>query len=200
MLYPVDSRTFCLLCALIVGRGLAPAESLHAGILKTHGAYDIICSENMNLTKKCDCMEKGNITPLGEIHIYIDNVRSDYEVEPYNCNTRLVCEKPLAGSYRIIVSAKEWQTIRCVVSLCNTEIPNEGASGERYLYSEFIKDNIVLTIGAGDENPAFDTNRIPNGVEYVCITPVDKVVFGIAWATDYEGKFDIRTQLATDLY
>ena len=99
-----------------------------------------------------------------------------------------------------IVSSKEWQTIRCVVSLCDTEIPNEGATGERYLYSEFIKDNIVLTIGAGDENPAFDTNRIPYGVEYVRKVPVDKVVFGVAWATDYEGQFDIRTQLATDLY
>ncbi len=145
-------------------------------------------------------MGKEILTPLGEIQIYIDNVRSDYEVEPYNCNTRSVCEKPLTGSYRIIVSAKEWQTIRCVVSLCDTEIPNEGASGERYLYSEFVKGNIVLTIGAGDENPAFDTNRVPYGVEYVRKTPIDKVMFGVAWATDYEGQFDIRTQLATDLY
>jgi hypothetical protein len=140
------------------------------------------------------------LTPLGEIHIYIDNVRSDYEVETYHCNVSSVREKPLAGIYRIIVSAKEWQTIRCVISLCDSEIPNNGASGERYLYSEFVKDNIVLTIGAGDENPAFDTNRIRYGVEYVCRTPIDKVMFGIAWATDYEGYFDIRTQLATDLY
>ena len=145
-------------------------------------------------------MEKGMITPLGEIHIYIDNVRSDYEVEPYSCYVRSVREKPLAGSYRIIVSAKEWQTIRCVVSLCNPEIPNEGASGERYLYSEFVKDNLILTIGAGAEIPAFDSNRVPCGVEYVRRTPVDKVIFGIAWATDYEGQFDVRTQLATDLY
>ena len=145
-------------------------------------------------------MGKGILTPLGEIHIYIDNVRSDYEVEPYNCNIRLVREKPVAGSYRIIVSAKEWQTIRCVVSLCDTEIPNEGASGERYLYSEFVKNNIVLTIGAGDENSAFDTNRVPYGVEYVRNAPIDKVMFGVAWATDYEGQFDIRTQLASDLY
>ena len=145
-------------------------------------------------------MKKGILTPLGEIQIYIDNVRSDYEVEPYICNVRSVREKPLAGSYRIIVSAKEWQTVRCVISLCDTEIPNEGGSGERYLYSEFIKDNIVLTIGAGDENPAFDTNRVPYGVEYVRKAPIDKVMFGVAWAIDYEGQFDIRTQLASDLY
>ena len=145
-------------------------------------------------------MGKRILTPLGEIHIYIDNTHSDFEFESYNCNTCSVREKPLAGSYRIIVSAKEWKTIRCVVSLCDSEIPNEGASGERYLYSEFIKDNIVLTIGAGDENHAFDTNRVPYGVEYVRKAPIDKVMFGVAWATDYEGKFDIRTQLATDLY
>ena len=145
-------------------------------------------------------MKKGILTPLGEIQIYIDNVRSDYEVEPYICNIRSVREKPPAGSCRIIVSAKEWQTIRCVVSLCDTEIPNEGATGERYLYSEFVKDNIVLTIGAGDENSAFDTNRVPYGVEYVRKAPIDKVMFGVAWATDYEGEFDIRTQLASDLY
>ena len=40
-------------------------------------------------------MGKGILTPLGEIYIYIDNVRSDYEVEPYNCNVLSVLEKPL---------------------------------------------------------------------------------------------------------
>ena len=145
-------------------------------------------------------MENGILTPLGEIQIYIDSVRSDYEVEPYVCNVRSVHTKPPAGCYRISVSAKEWQIIRCVVSLCDTEIPNEGASGERYLYSEFIKGNIVLTIGAEDENLAFDTYRVPYGVEYIRRTPIDKVVFGVAWAIDYEGQFDIRTQLATDMF
>ena len=106
----------------------------------------------------------------------------------------------MAGCYQIVISKKDWQTIRCVVSFYDAELPNEGASGERYLYSEFVKDNIVLTIGAGDDNTAFDTNRIPCGVEYVRRAPIDKVMFGIAWATDYEGQFDIRTQLATDWY
>jgi len=30
MTQPVDSQMLCLLCALIVGRGLAPAESQHS--------------------------------------------------------------------------------------------------------------------------------------------------------------------------
>ena len=145
-------------------------------------------------------MKRGILTPLGEIHIYIDNVRSDYEYEQHCKNIRALQERPLAGSYRILISKEEWQTIRCVVSLCDTEIPNEGVSGERYLCSEFAKDNIVLTIGAGDDHKAFNTNRIPYGVEYIRKTPIDKVMFGVAWATDYEGQFDIRTQLATDLY
>ncbi len=145
-------------------------------------------------------MQNNILTPLGEIHVYVDNVRYDYEVKPYNCNIRSVREKPLAGSFRIIVSAKEWKTIRCVVSLYDGEIPNYADSGERYLCSEFVKDNIILTIGAGDDVPAFDTKEIRYGIEYVRKAPIESVMFGIAWATDYEGQFDIRTQLATDLY
>lgn len=145
-------------------------------------------------------MKHGILTPLGEIQIYIDNIRSDYEYEPYRKDIRTLQERPLTRSYQIVISKRDWQTIRCIVDLCDTEIPNDGASGERYLYSEFVKDNIVLTIGARDENPAFETNRIRNGVEYVRKSAVDEVRFGIAWATDYEGADDIRTQLATDLY
>lgn len=145
-------------------------------------------------------MEKGIITPLGEIQIYIDNIRFDYEYKPHYKNIKSLQERPLAGCYQIVVSKQDWQTISCVVSLYDSEIPNDGASGERYLYSEFVKDNIVLTIGAGDENPTFDTKRIRYGVEYVRNAPIKSVMFGIAWATDYEGQFDIRTQLATDLY
>ena len=145
-------------------------------------------------------MGKELLTPLGGIQFYIVNIRSDYEYEKYCKNIRSLQERPLAGSYRIVVSPKKWQTIRCVVSLNNPEIPNNGDSGERYLCSEFVKDNIILTIGAGDDVPAFDTKQIRYGIEYVFKTPVDKVMFGIAWATDYECQFDIRTQLATDLY
>ncbi len=139
-------------------------------------------------------------TPLGEIHIYIDGVRSDYEFEPYNCNIRSVSAKPPAGCYKIVVTSNDWHTIRCVVSLNDTDLPNNASSGQRYLCSEFIKENIVLTIGAGDENIAFDSNRLRYGIEYVRKAPIDKVMFGVAWATDYEGQYDIRTQLATDLY
>ena len=145
-------------------------------------------------------MKKGILTPLGEIYIYIDNVRSDYDYEQYSRNIRSLQEHPPAASYRIIVSKKDWRTIRCVVSLCDTEIPNNGSSGERYLCSEFVKDNIVLTIGAGDDNTDFDTIRLRYGVEYIRKNAIDTVMFGVAWATDYEGQYDIRTQLATDLY
>ena len=145
-------------------------------------------------------MKKGLLTPLGKIQIYIDDILSDYEYQPHDKNIRSLQERPLAGCYQIVVSKQDWQTVRCVVSLCDTEISHEGASGERYLCSEFVKDRVVLTIGAGDENDAFETNLVPGGVEYVRRAPVERVVFGVAWATDYEGQFDIRTQLATDLY
>ncbi len=145
-------------------------------------------------------MKNSMITPLGEIQVYIDGVLSAYEVEPSVCAVRAVRNRPVAGSYRITVSADDWQTIRCVVSLHDPKIPNTGASGQRYLYAEFAKDTTVLTIGAGDEQTSFTTNRLRYGVEYVRRTPMDTVMFGVAWATDYEGQFDIRTQLATDLY
>jgi len=139
-------------------------------------------------------------TPLGDIQLYIDDVLCDYEYEPHLCTVRSISEKPLAGCYRIRVSAEEWQTIRCVAALNDPQIRNSGSSGERYLYSEFSKDRVVLTIGAGDGCSAFDTIRLPHGVEYVKKAPVDQVMFGVSWATDYEGPYDIRTQLATDLY
>lgn len=156
--------------------------------------------EFVELDRECGQMKRGIVTPLGEIHIYIDGIRTDYEYEQNCCGILALQQRPVAGSYRIVISKKDWKTIRCVVSLCNQEIPNDGASGERYLYSEFVKDNIVLTIGAGDEQTAFETNRIRYGMEYVRKTTADYVVFGVAWATDYEGRYDIRTQLATDLY
>ena len=145
-------------------------------------------------------MGKKLLTPLGEIQVYIDNVCSDYVYEKHCRNIRSLREHPVAGSYRIVVSAKCWKSIRCIVSLDDTEILNNGDSGERYLCSEFVKDNVVLTIGAGDDNPAFDAKQIRYGMEYICKDPVDKVMFGVAWATDYESPYDIRTQLATDLY
>jgi len=145
-------------------------------------------------------MDQNIITPLGEIQVYIDDVRYAYAAEPYLCGVQSVIDHPVEGCYRLLICAKDWQRIRCVVVPENKEISNSGSSGERYLYAEFIKDNVVLTIGAGDEQAAFDTHRLRYGVEYVRNTPVDTVMFGIAWATDYEGPYDIRTQLAADLY
>ena len=145
-------------------------------------------------------MGKRLLTPLGEIQVFIDDVCSDYEYEKYSNDIRSLKEQPVDGSYRITIAKKEWKTIRCVVSLYDTEIPNSGDSGERYLCSEFAKDNIILTIGAGADNPAFDTHQICYGMEYVYKAPVDQVMFGVAWAIDYESPFDIRTRLATDLY
>ena len=145
-------------------------------------------------------MKPGILTPLGEICIYIDNVRSEYEFESYCPNIRSLREKPPTRSYRITVLRKDWQRIRCEVSLYDAEIPCSSESGERYVCAEFVKDQTVLTIGAGDGLDAFDTNPVRYGIEYVRKSTADKVMFGVAWAEDYEGRFDIRTQLATDVY
>lgn len=140
------------------------------------------------------------LTPLGAIQIYIDNVPYDYDYENHRKDIRSLQEKPVAGSYRVVLHGQNWQTARCVVSLNDPEILCSGDSGERFMCSEFVKDNVILTIGAEADHPDFETRQIDCGVEYVFTAPVDKVKFGIAWATDYEGPYDIRTQLATDLF
>lgn len=73
-----------------------------------------------------------------------------------------------------------------------------GSSGERYLCSEFVEGATMLAIGAEDENPAFETNRVKNGMEYHINGKADEVVFGIAWAIDYEGADDVRVWFAAD--
>jgi len=105
---------------------------------------------------------------------------------------------PIAGCYRIHAPVGEHRSIRCEVELSDTRIVNTGASGERYMDAEFISDSIILTIGAEDENPAFETVRIELGIEYRILSSVSEVVFGIAWATDYEGSSDCRTWYAAD--
>ena len=73
-----------------------------------------------------------------------------------------------------------------------------GSSGERYLCREFCDGSVVLAIGAEDENPAFEAKRVKNGMEYYINGKVEKVTFGIAWATDYEGTEDVRVWFAAD--
>ena len=70
MLHPVDSRTLCLSCSFTVGRGLASDERLHVGILKEHGAYDIIYSENLNLAAsgRGQCVTDSG----GQIRLFLD--------------------------------------------------------------------------------------------------------------------------------
>ena len=49
-----------------------------------------------------------------------------------------------------------------------------------------------------DENPAFESVRTEYGLQYNLLRSVGKVVFGVAWATDYEGASDCRTWFAAD--
>ena len=63
---------------------------------------------------------------------------------------------------------------------------------------EFEYETTMLAIGVEDENPAFEIERLENGMEYRINTRVDEVVFGIAWATDYEGTYDVRVWFAAD--
>lgn len=143
-------------------------------------------------------MKGSLITPLGAIRVYADGMPVEYEAVPYECVVRSVWAKPPEGCYRLMVPAVGRKVIRCVLEPAEEFLPNSGASGERYLFAEFVSGNVALTIGAGDDVPIFSTNRISHGMEYILREPLDEVRFGVAWATDYEGSHDIRTELAAD--
>ena len=137
------------------------------------------------------------VTPLGKIIISIDGKPTEYTAVPFIYKRPPVSLQPIDGCFRIRIDAKNATSVSCTIELNNPDITNTGASGERYLNSEFIFGSTILHIGAEDENPCFDTARLLNGIEYHIKLPIDEVVFGVAWATDYH-KFDVRTELAAD--
>lgn len=138
------------------------------------------------------------ITPLGKIRVCADCICIDYKAIKHNFNRPLCKDKPVSGCYRIEIDAKRRRTISCMIELDDPDVCNTGDSGQDYLNAEFIKHNIILTIGMKDDDPAFESVRIEYGLQYNLLQSVDKVVFGVAWATDYEGTYDCRTWYAAD--
>ena len=137
-------------------------------------------------------------TPLGTVSICINGVYTEYEALEISF-TRPPCkDKPITACYRIELDAKGCHSIACTLDPISDGTKNTGDSGENYLNAEFIKDNCILTIGMEDNNPAFESVSLPFGLQYNLNYSIDKVVFGIAWATDYEGEHDIRTWYAAD--
>ena len=137
-------------------------------------------------------------TPFGPIKVFVDGTELDYGATLFTYDRPPVKGHPIAGCYRIRVSVESHRSIRCEVRLNDTSIVNTGASGERYMDAEFRSDSLILTIGAEDENPAFETVRTECGMEYRIHEATAEVVFGIAWAIDYEGSSDCRTWFAAD--
>jgi len=137
-------------------------------------------------------------TPFGKIKVYADGVCIDYEAAAFDFNRPPCKDKPVAACYRITVDARGHRSISCVVEQAVPPIRNTGSSGQAYIDAEFIRGDTILTIGMEDENPAFESIRIENGLRYDLLMPVEQVVFGIAWATDYEGSDDCRTWFAAD--
>lgn len=137
-------------------------------------------------------------TPFGPIKTYIDDIALHYVATAHTFDRPPVAGHPIAECFRIRVPVGTQRSIRCEVELVDTSIRNTGTSGERYADAEFISSTTILTIGAEDENPAFETIRTECGMEYRIHGSVTEVVFGIAWATDYEGASDCRTWYAAD--
>ena len=137
-------------------------------------------------------------TPFGKINILVDGVAIQYEARPFDYIKSPVKDKPIAGCYRIHIPVGNSSCIECALDLEDATVDVSGSSGERYLCKEYVKDSIMLAIGIEDENPAFESKRVENGMQYRINARVDEVVFGIAWATDYEGTYDVRVWFAAD--
>lgn len=137
-------------------------------------------------------------TPFGKINILVDGAAIQYEARPFEYIKPPVKDKPIAGCYRIYIPVENCSCIQYMLDLEDTKVGVSGSSGERYLCREFIYDTTMLAIGIEDENPSFESLRIENGMEYCIKHSVEEVVFGIAWATDYEGANDVRVWFAAD--
>ena len=137
-------------------------------------------------------------TPLGKINILVDGVATNFEAKLFDYIKPPVKDKPIAGCYRIHIPVENYRSIQCVLELANGSVDVSGSSGERYLCREFVDGTTMLAIGIEDENPAFESGRVENGMEYRIIDRIDEVVFGIAWTTDYEGTDDVRVWFAAD--
>lgn len=137
-------------------------------------------------------------TPFGKINILADGVAIRYEARPFDYIKPPVKDTPIEGCYRIHIPAENHHSIQCVLELEDESIDVSGSSGERYLCREFCAGTTMLAIGVEDENPSFESVRVENGMEYRIGDNVDEVIFGIAWATDYEGTDDVRVWFAAD--
>ena len=137
-------------------------------------------------------------TPFGQINILVDGVAMHYEAVPFDYIKPPVKDKPIAGCYRIHISVGNYRSIQCILELENAKVGVSGSSGERYLCKEFEAGTTMLAIGGEDENPAFESEQVKNGMEYHIVNKIDEVVFGVAWAIDYEGIDDVRVWFAAD--
>ena len=119
-------------------------------------------------------------TPFGQINILVDGIVIPYEAIPFDYIKPPVKDKPLAGCYRIHISVGNCRSIPCILELENENIDVSGSSGERYLCKEFEASTTMLAIGGEDENPAFESEQVKNGMEYHIVNKIDEVVFGVA--------------------
>ena len=145
-------------------------------------------------------MDKNILTPLGKIVVYVDDAPSAYDFSPYDCKTKAILENPISACYIISVPSANAKNVRCVIEFNCENILTNWDSDERYLGTDFIKGSTIVTIGAEADNPEFDAELIECGIQYFPKSPSQSLHFSVAWATDYKDRFDIRTNLATDIF
>lgn len=137
-------------------------------------------------------------TPFGKLRILADGRSAAYEAVPHHFDRPPVLDAPIAGCFRIAVPAERAAVICCVVETADPDIRFEGSSGEGYLAAECARNDLILTIGMEDDHPSFTPEVIRNGIRCTVHEPLSCVIFGVAWADDYQGASDVRTWYAAD--
>ena len=135
------------------------------------------------------------ITPFGKIRIIADGIEIDYHAQIYQYPKPPVVTNPIEGCFRITVPVHGAQTVQCELISDKTASVE---SGENYFCVEYRQEKTQLIIGAIDGSIDFSTQETPRGIKYQFHKPVETVVFGVAWTTDYRGTDDCRVWYAAD--
>lgn len=151
-------------------------------------------------------------TPLGEIEIFIDNKKIEYDYKKIEINR--TCEN-LNGRYLITIQFIPdglEHKISCRIKNYNPSIEDEVETGEDLELKSFYYKNIKMSIGMiGDTEyysmgericNSFDYNNdyLKDGVEYVIlkITKTEIFDFGIAWIEGYTNENEVQTWYGAD--
>ncbi|MBR2949471.1 MAG: hypothetical protein IKC46_06385 [Lachnospiraceae bacterium] len=126
-------------------------------------------------------------TPLGEIHIFIDNNEINYHFEQLEL-LKVLCPD-VDGRYKIVIPFrldKKEHVIKCVFASEDSYDYDDSSpeSGDHLECQAFYKGSLKMSMGAEVSfDDEYDFLYLKNGIAYVILpsTKATKFVFGICW-------------------